>query len=133
AAELMARELSERFAGTSRGVQISVAQPEHFAGDSDAAYGNRDFLRHYCAHLAGPDPASQWSAFPADVRAARGFNGDIGHVLDDWRAIVRRRGEDGQTAGMVGRRVARKSLLALAGLVSVTDGTWTTDRGTAAT
>ena len=39
---------------------------------------------------------------------------------------------EGRDPGDLGRRVARKSLLAVAGLVSVHDGTWTTDRRFAA-
>lgn len=35
-------------------------------------------------------------------------------------------------AGLLGIRVARKTLLAVAGLASVHDGTWTTDRARAA-
>jgi hypothetical protein len=58
------------------------------AGDSDAAYGNRVFLRHYCVHLAGPDPAAALSAFPADARAARGFNGDLGWHRRRWRQTL---------------------------------------------
>jgi uncharacterized protein len=98
-------------------------------GDSDAAYGNRAFLRHYCVHLAGPDPSAALPAFPADARAARGFNGDIARHHRRWRQAL----ESGTAAGdLLGVRAARKTLLAVAGLVSVHDRTWTTDRGRAA-
>jgi hypothetical protein len=115
--------LSARFATTCRGVEIGPAQPPDLAGDSDRAYGNRVFLRHYCVRLAGP-PAVGPAAYPADARAARGFNGDIGAHAQRWRRAVR----DGADPGSLARRVARKSLLAAAGLVSVHDDTWTTDR-----
>jgi hypothetical protein len=75
-------------------------------------------------HLAGPDPAADLPAFPADARAARGFNGDIGRHLERWRSAANAGGSPPELA----RRVARKTLLAVAGLVSIHDGTWTTDR-----
>jgi hypothetical protein len=64
----------------------------------------------------------------ADLRAARGFNGDIGQHLRRWRQRL----ESGTVAAdLLGIRVARKTLLAVAGLVSVHDHTWTTDRARA--
>jgi hypothetical protein len=69
------------------------------------------------------------SPFKADVRAARGFNGDIGRHLIRWR---QRDGAVGLSAAALGRVVARKTLLAVSGLVSVHDMTWTTDRESAA-
>ncbi len=110
---------------------MGVLPPEHLGGGggdgTDAAYGDRVFLRHYCAVVAGPDPARDWPAFPADARAARGFNGDIAQHARRWRQVL-----DEEPAGRLGRTLARKTLLATAGLVSVHDGTWTTDRATAA-
>ena len=122
------RRLSARYADRCRGVEIAAAQTADFAGDTDAAYGNRVFLRHYCVHLAGPDPSAAWPAFSADARAARGFNGDLGRYLRRWRQGL----ESGTVAAdLLGIRVARKTLLAVAGLVSVHDHTWTTDRSRA--
>lgn len=112
--------LSTRFANICRGVEIGQGRPADFSGDDDAAYGNRVFLRHYCVSLAGPDTLRSVEPFQGDVRAARGFNGDIGRCLVNWRA------------GADPRRVARKTLLAAAGVVSAHDRTWTTDRGRAA-
>jgi uncharacterized protein len=109
-------------------VEVAAATAADFAGDTDAAYGFRVFLRHYCVHLAGPDPSTALPAFPADVRAARGFNGDLGQHLWRWRQGL----ESGTVAAdLLGARVARKSLLAVAGLASVHDHTWTTDRSRA--
>jgi uncharacterized protein len=94
----------------------------------DAVYGYRVFLRHYCVHLSGPDPSTALPAFPADARAARGFNGDLGQHLSLWRQEL----ESGTVAAdLLGVRAARKTLLAVAGLVSVRDHTWTTDRSRA--
>ena len=128
AAEL-AQLLSRRYADLCRGVEIAAAEPAAFDGDSDEAYGNRVFLRHYCVHLAGPDPAAQLAPFPADVRAARGFNGDIDTHARRWRTQLASETED---VAVVGTRVARKTLLAVAAMVSVHDRTWTTDRSLAA-
>jgi hypothetical protein len=120
--------LSARYASLCRGVEISAATAADLAGDSDAAYGFRVFLRHYCVHLAGPDPSAAFPAFPADARAARGFNGDIAWYHRRWRQAL----ESGAAGvGLLGVRAARKTLLAVAGLVSVHDRTWTTDRARA--
>jgi uncharacterized protein len=121
--------LSDRYARLCRGVEISAVTAADLAGGSDAAYGDRVFLRHYCIHLAGPDPSAALPAFPADARAARGFNGDIARWLQRWQQAL----ESGQMAGdVLGVKAARKTLLAVAGLVSVHDRTWTTDRARAA-
>lgn len=127
-ARAAAHELSAEFTAVCRGVELAHLDPADLAGEGDAAYGNRVFLRHYCVLLIGPDIAADWPAFPADARAARGFNDDVGRHLDRWREDLDR----GASAADLGRRVARKSLLALAGVVSVHDATWTTDRRRAA-
>ncbi|MGY0541030.1 nucleotidyltransferase domain-containing protein [Nocardioides sp. YJ-D4] len=126
-ASALGAEASAAFDRVCRGVEIVAASADDYAGEGDEAYGNRVFLRHYCAHLAGPDPGEALPGFPADARAARGFNGDIERALRRWRAAL---GRDDPSD--LSRRIARKSLLALAGLVSVHDGTWTTDRFAAA-
>jgi Nucleotidyltransferase domain len=127
-AAVLGKRLSARYAGRCRGVEVAAATAAGLAGDTDAAYGFRVFLRHYCVHLAGPDPSTALPAFPADARAARGFNGDLGQQLRRWRQGL----ESGTVAAdLLGVRMARKTLLALAGLVSVYDHTWTTDRSRA--
>ena len=125
----LGRILSARYAELCRGVEISAATTADLVGDSDAAYGFRVFLRHYCIHLAGPDPSAAFPAFPADARAARGFNGDIAWYHRRWRQAL----ESGTAAeDLLGVRAALKTLLTVAGLVSVRDRTWTTDRARAA-
>ena len=111
-----------------RSVDIAVAQPAGLVGGGDAVYGNRVFLRHYCVHLCGPQLHAGLPDFPADRRAARGLNGDIDVHARRWRSEL----QGGCGAAALGRRLARKSLLATAGLVSVHDRTWTTDRLSAA-
>jgi uncharacterized protein len=127
-AAILGRRLSARYADRCRGVEVAAAIDADFAGDTDAAYGGRVFLRHYCVHLAGPDPAATLPAFPADARAARGFNGDLGRYLRRWRQEL---GSGTVAPDLLGVRVARKTLLAVAGLVSVHDHAWTTDRSRA--
>jgi hypothetical protein len=103
-------------------------QLDDLRGEGDEAYGNRVFLRHYCVQLAGPPRTDLGRTYPADVRAARGFNGDIARHAGRWQRLL----DDGAEPVALGCRVARKSLLAAAGLVSVVDGGWTTDRAAAA-
>jgi anti-sigma regulatory factor (Ser/Thr protein kinase) len=86
------------------------------------------FLRHYCVLLAGSDAHRPKHDFAGDRRAARGFNGDIAQHVQRWRNAL----EADDDAGLLAQRMARKSLLAVAGLVSVHDHTWTTDRETSA-
>jgi hypothetical protein len=128
AAEKISHELSHRFRDLCRSVEIGAAQPEDVVGSSDEAYGLRVFLRHYCVQLTGELRTDLAPAYPADVRAARGFNGDIAVHARQWREAL----DEGTDPSRVGNRLARKTLLAVAALVSVHDGTWTTDRVRAA-
>lgn len=122
------QELSATHSTLCRGVEVGPAQFSDYAGAGDEVHGNRVFLRHYCVHLAGPDVRLELPDFPADVAAARGFNGDIGLFADRWLAEVLHE----PYAASLGRRIARKTLVAVAGLVSMHDSTWTTDRVAAA-
>ncbi|MFS0699904.1 hypothetical protein AB6N24_08025 [Cellulomonas sp. 179-A 4D5 NHS] len=128
-AAIVGQRLSARYADRCRAVEVAAARSDELAGDTDAAYGLRVFVRHYCVHLAGPDPAAALPSCPADARAARGLNGDLGHHLRRWRHSLSS-GTEG--TDRLGVRVARKTLLAVAGMVSVHDHTWTTDRARAA-
>jgi hypothetical protein len=121
-------ELSTRFAGVCRGVEIGAADGGDFVDETDKSYGNRVFLRHYCVLLAGSDKHRPRHDFAGDRRAARGFNGDIAQHVRRWRKAL----DASEEAGLIAQRMARKSLLAVAGLVSVHDHTWTTDRETSA-
>lgn len=120
--------LSGRFADMCRGVEIGACASTGFVGDRDEAYGNRVFLRHYCVPLSGSDRHRPDHDFPADVRAARGFNGDLARHRDRWRAEL----ATAPDVGALAIRIARKTLLAVAGLVSMHDTIWTTDRTLAA-
>ena len=127
-ADRIARHLTARFSDRCREVAIAVADPRDFSPDTDQGYGGCVFLKHYCVHLTGPDVHSTLPEFAADARAARGFNGDIADHARRWRTAL----DEGGDPVELGRRVARKTLLAVCGLVSVHDGTWTTDRARAA-
>ena len=133
AANAIQQSLSGRFRHLTRAVTIGATQPQDFIGDGDRPYGNRVFLKHYCVLLAGPNRHATVPRAAADARAARGFNGDIDLHYQAWRAALY-----GEPHGRyldiasLGRRVARKTLLAVAGLVSVHDTSWTTDRVSAA-
>jgi hypothetical protein len=124
----IARDLSVRFSDLCRAVAIAAARRSDLSAEGDEGYGGRVFLKHYCVHLTGPDLHSALPDFAADARAARGFNGDIARHVERWRREL----DDDADPVQLGRRLARKTLFAVAGLVSVHDGTWTTDRATAA-
>jgi len=127
-AAVLATALSTQFASICRGVEIAPAQRSDIDLPTDEAYGLRVFMHHYCVHLAGPPYRNHTPGYPADRAAARGFNGDIARHAAEWRHAI----EHGTDPAVVGRRVARKTLLAVAGLVSVHDHTWTTNRSDAA-
>jgi len=127
AAQALGRQLSTQFSGLCRGVEIGPAEASHYQGPGDEAHGNRVFLRHYCVHLMGPDIGRDLPASPADRAAARGFNGDIALRAHQWRQQL----ADSDPA-LLARRVGRKTLFAAAGLVSLHDTTWTTNRIAAA-
>ena len=120
------RALSTDFSALCRSVEIAAAMEEDFQKADDEAYGGRVFLHHYCVRLAGPEIDRATSPFPGDQRAARGFNGDIADHLARWRQRL-----DDTDAEVLGRVAARKTLLAVAGLASVHDAGWTTDRSEA--
>ncbi len=132
-AQALGRRLGAQYADRCRGVDVTPVPQGAFDGGGDEAYGWRVFLRHYCLPLVGPGPdrlvPDLGAAYAADASAARGFNGDLDEHLARWRAEA----DDAATSpGPLAVRVARKTLLALTGLVSVHDATWTTDRARAA-
>ena len=127
-AERVSIELSTRYHRRCRAVSIAPASSEALRGKDDESYGLQVFLRHYCVHLAGDDPSADLPDYAADRRAARGFNGDIAEHRAAWLDDLR----NGADLVKLGTRVARKTLLAVAGIVSIRQGTWTTDRWTAA-
>ncbi|GAB3746935.1 nucleotidyltransferase domain-containing protein [Microlunatus parietis] len=124
-ADALERDLSARFAGLCRSVDVGAVRWDEYDGDGDIPYGNRVFRRHYCVPLTRTDREVE-PPYPADRRAARAFNGDLGRHAAGWR------NDPMADPAALARRVGRKTLLAVAGLVSIHDRTWTTDREAAA-
>jgi uncharacterized protein len=118
-------DLSARFSDVCREVSIAPAGRQGLQARGDDAHGLRVFVRHCCVHLDGDDPGRDLPAFPADERAGRGFNGDIALHLQGWQSDAE---DDAADLAGLATRIARKTLLAVAGLVSKRDATWTTDR-----
>lgn len=124
-AAFLGRSLTAYAGHLCRGVEVGAARRTDLEGAGPEAYGSRVFLRHYCLLLAGPAVVDERVRYAADRRAARGFYGDIGQAATRWAAAL----EDGADPTELGRRVARKTLLAAASLTSVLEERWTTDRG----
>jgi uncharacterized protein len=127
-AAFIAAGLWVRHRDICRAVEIATAVSDDYERTTDDGYGNRVFLRHYCVHLTGPVHPVDRAGFPADARAARGFNGDIADHARRWQDAL----DSGAHVPDLARRIARKTLLAVAGLASIYDRTWTTDRARAA-
>lgn len=124
------RALTLQARDTCREVAIGAADVDTLHRQDDEGYGLRVFVRHYCVHLQGPPVHDDLApAYPGDRRAARGFNGDIGDLASRWRTELDDPATDPQA---LGTRIARRTLLAVAGLVSIRNGTWTTNRARAA-
>ena len=100
---VIGQALSRRFSRLCRAVNIRAgSEARDYLGNTDAAYGKRVFLRHYCVHLSGVAHHESLPDFPADVRAARGLNGDIAIRAQRWRLAAppgRRPRRAGETAG----------------------------------
>ncbi len=127
-AAALTTELSARFAALARSVDIAPAQRAEVAAATDEGYGLRVFLHHYCVPLAGRPYPDASVGYPADRAAARGFDGDIARHAAAWTTSM----DEGEDPAELGRRLARKTLFAVAALVSVHDQTWTTNRRLAA-
>jgi len=126
----LSRIHSTAAADVCREVAIGPADRAGLQGVDAESYGNRVFLRHYCVHLTGPPVHEDVpDAFPANRAAARGFNGDIARHAAAWKTAIE---SSNPAPAILGTRIARKTLLAAAGLVSIRDQTWTTDRHRAA-
>lgn len=131
AAAQLSTRLSEDNRALTRGVAIGVLAAQDL-DSGDAGYGNRVFLKHYCAWLGGPDPAADLPTYPGDRAAARGFNGDLPLRVASWRQQCAHIADGDERLALLSRAIGRKTLFAVAGLVSVRDGVWTTDRRVAA-
>lgn len=108
-------------------VALGVAPGDAEALARELTLAHRTLCREVanCIPLVGESPVHA-TDFLGDARAARGFNGDIRRTLTRWRQSRR------EDLPLLARQIGRKTLHAAAGLVSITENTWTTDRGTAA-
>lgn len=128
-AQDLGRDLTRRWSHLVREVGVGAWSTQDLQA-GDAGHGNRVFLRHYCVWLSGPDPAADLPSYPGDQQAARGFNGDLPDRVVRWRSLAHG-STDAARLARLARGMGRKTLFATAGLVSVHDHAWTTDRQTA--
>ena len=114
--------LSQRFFSTCRAVDVAAASTAVLEAGGDESYGLPRVLE---ALLRPPGGATtcrscRWPS-TRPTRERVGFNGDITLHAERWRAAI----DGGEAPSDVGRRLARKTLLSVAGLVSMHDQMWT--------
>ena len=125
----VADTLTDRFAPSLREVGISSVVLDEVLADTVEGHAERCFVRHYCRPVAGRDLRPDLPACRASPELARGFNGNVGDVID---RIVHRLQPDELDEAATRRAIAggsRKLLMTAATLLSARRGTWTTDRG----
>jgi uncharacterized protein len=115
--------LSARWAGLVREVGLASATVADLDRPADAC-----FLRHYCVPLAGRDRRAELPRCRPSRALADGFNDDLPAVVARQRAAIAAAAD--RPAAV--RRAARRLLLAVATIESVSHATWSTDRGTGA-
>jgi uncharacterized protein len=126
----VADDLSARHRHLVREVGIGSVDLETLGRQDLVGDAERCFLKHYTVHLAGPDLRDAYPLCEPTARLAAGFNGDLHAVLDHVRPRLTQE-RDVQERAALARKASRKILLAAATLLSVRDGGWSTDRGTA--
>lgn len=114
--------LTARHRALVREVGLAEATPADLDGEAD-----RCFLKHYCVPLAGRDRRPELPRCRPSRALADGFNSDLGLFVARFRSTL-----DADPAGTA-HRAARRLLLAVAVVESVSHATWSTDRGTGAT
>jgi hypothetical protein len=122
----VAAALSDRHRAVVREVGLAEATTADLRGEADAA-----FLKHYCVPLAGRDRRPDLPRFRPSRALADGFNDDLPVVVARLRAAVAAARTPADRADAT-RRAARRLLLAVATIESVSHGTWSTDRATGA-
>jgi uncharacterized protein len=111
--------LSTRHSAVVREVGLAQAPVDSLREEADHC-----FLKHYCVPLAGRDRRSELPRCRPSRALADGFNDDLAGFVHTLRSIV-----DNPLAV---RKAARRLLLAVATIESVSHATWSTDRGTGA-
>ena len=125
AAAAVAAELSARHAGLVREVGLAQALPADLAGPADGC-----FLRHYCVPLAGRDRRADLPRYRPSRALADAFN-DLPATTARLAAAVGAADTPAELAAAA-TRTARRLLLAVATVESVSHAVWSTDRGTGA-
>ena len=127
AAEL-GRELSSQFSGLCRGVEIAAASRTTWSARPTGRMGSGSSCVTTASISLAPTTlmACPGSSPTTGRRAASTVTSP--RTAARWRDALAAWDEPWR----LGRRLARKTLLAVAGLVSILDATWTTDRALAA-
>jgi hypothetical protein len=120
------RALSTRHGAIVREVGLAQVTTLGLAGDAD-----RCFLKHYCVPLAGRDRRPDYPRYRPSRALADGFNDDLPSVVHRLRSTVDAAGTPAERA-IAGRKAARRLLLAVATIESVSHAIWSTDRATGA-
>jgi uncharacterized protein len=126
----VADDLSARNRHLVREVGIGSVDLETLSRQDLVGEAERCFLKHYTVHLAGPDLRDAYPRCGASERLAAGFNGDLRTVLAHVRPRLTQE-RDVLERDALARRACRRILMAAATLLSVREGGWSTDRGTA--
>ena len=118
--------LSDRHAAVVREIGLAQARVDSLAAEAD-----RCFLKHYCVLLAGRDRRAELPRCRPSRALADGFNDDLPALVRRLRTAVDSATTPADRLAAV-RKAARRMLLAVATVESVSHGTWSTDRATGA-
>ena len=122
----VAAELSTRHGAVVREVGLTQATPESMRFEADRA-----FVKHYCVPLLGRDIRPELPRFRPSRALADGFNDDLPTLVRRLRSTVDDAGTPADRLAAP-RKAARRLLLAVATIESVSHATWSTDRATGA-
>lgn len=122
----VAAALSTRHSAVVREVALAQAPLDSIKLDADQA-----FVKHYCVPLSGRDIRPELPRFRPSRALADGFNDDLPAVVHRLRSTVDFAGTPEARLAAT-RKAARRLLLAVATIESVSHATWSTDRGTGA-
>ena len=123
---VVAAALSGRHGALVREVGLAQATPESMRLEADQA-----FLKHYCLPLAGRDIRPGLPRFRPSRALADGFNDDLPAVVRRLRSTVDE-APDPAARLVATQKAARRLLLAVTTIESVSHATWSTDRATGA-
>ena len=118
--------VSARHADVVREIGLAQAQVDSLAAEAD-----RCFLKHYCVPLAGRDRRADLPPCRPSRALADGFNDDLPALVGRLKSAVDGAATPADRLVAV-RKAARRLLLAVATVESVSHGTWSTDRATGA-